>query len=626
MVAILLPGLAESAVLMRYVLVAGANNGGSDRQLLRYAVSDAENFVRVLESVGGVAEEDVFLLREPSSAGLAQALIELRDLVAETEDAGVRREVVVYYSGHADDRGLLLGDDRFSYQSLRDQIDNIQADVHITVLDACASGAITRLKGGKRRQAFLVDESSKMKGYAFITSSSEDEAAQESDRIGASYFTHYLVSGMRGAADASGDGKVTLGEAYQFAFHETLNTTAETQAGAQHPSYDTNLTGTGDVVMTDVRQMSAGLIVDKSLHGRLFIRNADQQLVAEVYKVAGRSIELGLEPGNYEIHFDQEPARFAAKVEIKDGERFNLAAENLESVTAENTVLRGGKSEKDELKSLSLGVVDRLDQPFDGLQLSAVGNRAYHSTGTQISPFFNLSEGPVTGAQFSFGINNADSRVGFGQFGALFNYAKGQVKVVQLAGIGNVTEGEMDGLQLGVVNYASRLDGLQISTLNLTQEGLGLQIGTANLASSTFQGIQVSVFNVAGPMRGVQIGLFSATLKGLMHTGTWIDETGMPYYTFTTGARWWYSYYNIGYNPYVTEEPWAYGGGMGGQTKVHDRLFFEIDAGVNTVTTEKRELHERVSTDGFTYRERPWNVHSKLRTTTGFKLAPGVWL
>ena len=155
MVAILLPGLAESAVLMRYVLVAGANNGGSDRQLLRYAVSDAENFVRVLESVGGVAEEDVFLLREPSSAGLAQALIELRDLVAETEDAGVRREVVVYYSGHADDRGLLLGDDRFSYQSLRDQIDNIQADVHITVLDACASGAITRLKGGKRRQAFL---------------------------------------------------------------------------------------------------------------------------------------------------------------------------------------------------------------------------------------------------------------------------------------------------------------------------------------------------------------------------------------------------------------------------------------------------------------------------------------
>ena len=74
LVAILLPGLAESAVLKRYVLVAGANDGGSDRQMLRYAVSDAENFVRVLESMGGVSPEDVFLLKEPSSAGLAQAL------------------------------------------------------------------------------------------------------------------------------------------------------------------------------------------------------------------------------------------------------------------------------------------------------------------------------------------------------------------------------------------------------------------------------------------------------------------------------------------------------------------------------------------------------------------------
>ena len=45
------------------------------------------------------------------------------------------------------------------------------------------------------------------------------EAAQESDRICASYFTHYLVSGFRGAADLSGDGKVTLNEAYQFAFN-----------------------------------------------------------------------------------------------------------------------------------------------------------------------------------------------------------------------------------------------------------------------------------------------------------------------------------------------------------------------------------------------------------------------
>ena len=32
------------AVLQRFLLVAGANSGGADRPLLRYAVSDAERF------------------------------------------------------------------------------------------------------------------------------------------------------------------------------------------------------------------------------------------------------------------------------------------------------------------------------------------------------------------------------------------------------------------------------------------------------------------------------------------------------------------------------------------------------------------------------------------------------
>jgi len=361
--------------------------------------------------MGGVAEEDLFLLQEPSRAGFTQALSKLRQRVAETSSEGTRREVVVYYSGHADDRGLLLGEDRFSYRSLREQIDDIQADVHITVLDACGSGAITRLKGGQRRQAFLVDESSRMKGYAFLTSSSADEAAQESDRIGASYFTHYLVSGMRGAADVSGDGKVTLGEAYQFAFHETLATTEETQAGAQHPAYDINLTGTGDVVMTDLRQISAGLILGKSLHGRLFIRNSDQRLVAEVYKVAGRSIELGLEPGTYEIHFDQKPAKFRATVEIKDGERFNLLPENLYAVDSQETTTRGNAKKPKEVRSLSMGIVDRMEQPYDGVQLSLIGNRAAQGTGTQIASLFNISDGEVSGMQLSLLMNKAEGNV-----------------------------------------------------------------------------------------------------------------------------------------------------------------------------------------------------------------------
>ena len=306
----LLPVAASDAgTLQRYALVLGANFGGADRPRLRYAVTDAERFARVLVDLGGVLPGNDIVLREPKLRDLTDALDALTRRLTEArrahDAAGGRTEILLYYSGHADEKGLLLGDDRYSYRTLRDRLDQIPADVRIAVLDACASGAFTRLKGGRARPPFLVDASADMRGHAFLTSSAANEAAQESDRIRASYFTHFLVSGFRGAADASGDGRVTLSEAYQFAFHETLGRTLDTKGGAQHPSYDINLSGTGDVVMTDVRQTTATLVLPEELEGRVFIRTPAQELVVELYKPPGRKVELGLEPGTYDVRVER---------------------------------------------------------------------------------------------------------------------------------------------------------------------------------------------------------------------------------------------------------------------------------------------------------------------------------
>ncbi len=200
---------AAAGPLQRYALVVGANSGGAGRPTLQYAISDAERFARVMVDLGGVLPANEIVLRQPKLRELVDALDTLTRRVTDAKRAGGgagRTEVVLYYSGHADELGLLLGDDRYSYRTLRDRLDQIPADVRIAVLDACSSGAFTRVKGGKARPPFLVDESADMRGHAFLTSSSETEAAQESDRIHASYFTHYLVSGFRGAADTSGDG------------------------------------------------------------------------------------------------------------------------------------------------------------------------------------------------------------------------------------------------------------------------------------------------------------------------------------------------------------------------------------------------------------------------------------
>ena len=54
---------AEAAEVRRLLLAAGANNGGVDRELLRYAVTDAENFVDVMQEMGGLDPADAPAVR-----------------------------------------------------------------------------------------------------------------------------------------------------------------------------------------------------------------------------------------------------------------------------------------------------------------------------------------------------------------------------------------------------------------------------------------------------------------------------------------------------------------------------------------------------------------------------------
>jgi hypothetical protein len=342
---VLAGGYVEAAPVQRFMLVIGANSAGADRPKLRYAVSDAERFARVLVELGGVTRANEIVLRQPTLQDLTAALDLLHARVSDVRRASGpqgRTEVLVYYSGHADEQGLLIGDDRYSYRALRTRLDQIPADVRIAVLDACASGAFTRIKSGRTRPAFLVDESADMRGHAFLTSSAATEAAQESDRIRASYFTHYLVSGFRGAADLSGDGKVTLNEAYQFAFQETLGRTVDTKNGPQHPSYDISLSGTGDVVMTDVRQTSATLVLPSEVEGRFFVRNAAHELIVELYKPLGRPVELGVEPGTYEVRAEIRKASMVAKASVSDGSTLVLEARQFGPAAVELTRRRDG--------------------------------------------------------------------------------------------------------------------------------------------------------------------------------------------------------------------------------------------------------------------------------------------
>jgi hypothetical protein len=509
----------------RYVFAVSANNGGKGRPVLRYAESDARAFANVLSQMGGVPKQNVFRVTEPSVAALQSQLESLDKKLAAAKsakgaDAISREEVLVYYSGHADEKGLRLGEEIYSWKEFRKRIDALNADVKIAVIDACGSGAITRVKGGVAVPAFMVDKSSDMKGYAFITSSTQDESSQESDKLKGSFFTHSLVSGLRGAGDASGDGKVTLSEAYQFAFNETLQKTEATMGGAQHPSRDMNLAGTGDVVMTDLRSTSAGLELDEDIDGHLFIRDEKGELVAELYKKSGRAMSLGFPAGKYTVRLERPVEYKEASITLYDNNRAKLSKKQFNSVVAEKTTLRG------EIKSeRSCANGDAAKCSMDSLDRNGTSRTTFD--------FYDREKEPRKGVQLGLFATKASDYLIGSQVSLFVNNARKEMRGIQVTGVLNIASEHIEGAQIsGTVNYAESVDGLQLGFVNWADEKSdGVQIGYVNGALDTMKYLQLGFVNVSeyskthvgfvnvGLGSGVQVGFVDVAKESDVQVG-----------------------------------------------------------------------------------------------------------
>ena len=347
--------------IARFAMIVGSNNGGPGRVLLRYAVSDANAFREVMNKMGGVPEDNTLPLFDPDLRNFSATMTALNRKISEARPKHKKIEMIFYYSGHSDEEGILLGHEKISYRDIRKAIEKMPADVKIAILDSCSSGAFTQIKGGKMHSPFLLDASYDMKGYAFMTSSSADEVSQESDKIRGSFFTHFLLTGLRGAADTRQDGRITLNEAYQFAYTETLARTEKTVSGPQHPHYNIQMTGTGDVVITDVRKSTSGVIIDTSVEGKIFIHDDDQRLVGEFNKPYGRSMQIGLERGKYRIVNMKAGGVYEVEADLSGGPR-TLREKDFAIAARETTLARGDGARDDANRYL----VQKLKLEFSG--------------------------------------------------------------------------------------------------------------------------------------------------------------------------------------------------------------------------------------------------------------------
>lgn len=297
LVLLLSPSLAE-AEPVKLLLAIGANVGDPDDPPLKYATKDAERVRRVFVELGGVRSDRAYLVLDQPANKVRERLAEISGRIAELRAAGKDVVLIIYASAHAKAGVLHLMGTHLPLRELRQFASGSGARLRLLVIDACDSGVVARRKGGSAGPAYDVQlERLPLRGEVVITSSGPAQASEEWESLRGSLFTHHLITGLRGDADSENDGRITLAEAYAYSYRRTV---AEAARTGQHPAFDLDLIGTGELVLTEPAVARSAVVFPSESSGRYVLASQPRaDVLAEVDKTPGKPLRIAVPPGRY---------------------------------------------------------------------------------------------------------------------------------------------------------------------------------------------------------------------------------------------------------------------------------------------------------------------------------------
>lgn len=335
------------ARIERFAVLIGNNAGEKGEVELRYAEDDAAKMYDVLKDLGGFPPANLVLLRSEGVETVRRTLITMNDRVrAAISSPDTDVLYLVYYSGHADANALHLGPTPLSLTEFEQLVRGSAASARLLIVDSCRSGALTRVKGGTSAPPFVIKLDQRLAGQGMVTltSSSGNEDAQESDELKGSFFTHALVSGLLGTADADRDGAVSLEEAYRHAYESTLRATSRTWAGAQHPTFRYDLRGQGKLVLTElpVHASLRGMLRFPAGRAYLVMRDSSEGAVVAEVGASDATRTVSLRPGRYFVRGRGPDFLLEGSVDAGAGQTMDVGDERLSRVMFARLVRKGG--------------------------------------------------------------------------------------------------------------------------------------------------------------------------------------------------------------------------------------------------------------------------------------------
>lgn len=469
----------------KVAVVVGNNQGHDTNHNLRFAERDAKKMFDVLTELGGFDRDRSQLLLGQTAETVWKAVTQLEMYIKSLSGEATKTLLVFYYSGHADGDVLELGRTVLHMKTLLTHLQSSGADVRVAFLDSCRSGKLITMKGGRRGPGFtlrLADEIAS-KGYAIVTSSAETELSQESKEIRGAFFTHYLVSALRGAGDESQDGKVTLSEAYAYAYRKTLARTSVTIGGSQHPMYEFQLEGRGDVVLTRTDDAQSRLTIKLPERGRLIVLDSHREtIVTETEIAADAASQLAIRAGEFQVYLvTPDGGVRASEITLHPDESATLDSTHFQSVDLELAIEKGGlfADAGSVVHTISAGGMWRMFA-LEGAASSVGAAFGYRvELANHFQPILRLSWSTRNDVGKSQGYNDVGALLGIGYVVGLRQM---KIRVELLSGYEHLIQKPREGKK----RHTSGFDYLGIIGLALPKDHLVLNLDGA-VGGRTFQ-------------------------------------------------------------------------------------------------------------------------------------------
>jgi hypothetical protein len=342
----------------------------------------------VLTQIGGIHPDDAVLLSNQTAKTALASMAAMEARLAAAKARGENTLFIFYYSGHAKDGALRLGDSSIDLATFKARLAAFPADIRIGIIDSCRSGIVNRLKGIRKAPAFAIetDGSEMTHGMVLLSSASADEDAQESDELGGSYFSHYLQSGLRGDADQSQDRRITLAEAYAYTYARTVADTADSAAGAQHPTFSYEFKGNADLVLADLTHPHEGIYVPaQAPEGIYYLVDHRGFIAAEIQKRPGIDRQIALAAGAYRVRRRLADRLRIGDIHVKAHQVTHLEEARLRDAPFSDDPVKGARPETGTLISLGVGGVQQAffdgpvrDDLFPSIRLLSAGLTLRH--------------------------------------------------------------------------------------------------------------------------------------------------------------------------------------------------------------------------------------------------------